>query len=84
MLCFLIWLLFDANQLYHSAEAGQIGVRRTVAVTILRPIAAITNALHISGPVNTANTELGTMRVGVGGSICSTGRDDPATARDRA
>ena len=41
LLCFLIWLLFDANQLYHSAQAGQIGVRRTVAVSILRPIAAV-------------------------------------------
>ena len=32
LVCFLFWLLFDANQLYRSAQAGQIGVRRTVAV----------------------------------------------------
>ena len=65
-LCFLIWLLFDANQLYHSAEAGQIGARRTVAVIILRPIAALSNALHISGPVNSADSALG--RCGIGGA----------------
>jgi lysophospholipase L1-like esterase len=68
----LIWLLFDANQLYHSAEAGQIGVRRTVAVTILRPFAALSNALRISGPVNAADTALG--RCGIGGApVCGNG-----------
>jgi len=66
LICFGVWLLFDANQLYHSAEAGQIGVRRTVAVTILRPIAAITDALRISGPVNSADAALG--RCGIGGA----------------
>jgi len=64
-LCFLIWLLFDANQLYHSAQAGQIGVRRSVAVAILRPIAAVANTLRISGPVNAADNALG--RCGIGG-----------------
>ncbi len=69
MLCFLIWLFVDANQLYNSAKAGQIGVRRTVAVSILRPIAAVVNALRISGPVNAADTALG--RCGIGGApVC--------------
>ena len=72
LICFGIWLVFDANQLYHAAEAGQIGVRRTVAVTILRPIAAITDALRISAPVNTADSALG--RCGIGGApACSSG-----------
>jgi uncharacterized protein len=72
LICFGVWLVFDANQLYHAAEAGQIGVRRTVAVTILRPIAAITDALRISGPVNTADSALG--RCGIGGvPVCNSG-----------
>ncbi len=72
LICFLIWVLFDANQLYHSAEAGQIGVRRTVAVIILRPIAAMTDALRISGPVNAADSALG--RCGIGGApVCGNG-----------
>jgi len=71
MVCFLLWLLFDANQLYRSAQAGQIGTRRTVAVFILRPIAAFANALRISGPVNASNTALGRCGA-VGGSVCGT------------
>ena len=72
LICFLVWLLFDANQLYHSAQAGQIGVRRTVAVIVLRPIAAITDALRISGPVNAADSALG--RCGIGGApVCGNG-----------
>ena len=72
LICFGIWVAFDANQLYHAAQAGQIGVRRSVAVTILRPIAAITDALRISGPVNTADAALG--RCGIGGApACSSG-----------
>ena len=72
LLCFAIWLVFDANQLYHAAQAGQIGVRRNVAMAILRPIAAVTDALRISGPVNTADSALG--RCGIGGApACSSG-----------
>ena len=72
LICFVVWLFFDANQLYHSAEAGQIGVRRSVAVSVLRPIAAITDALGISGPVNAADSALG--RCGIGGApVCDSG-----------
>ena len=76
LICFGVWLVLDANQLYRSAEAGQIGIRRTVAVSILRPIAALTNALHISGPVNAANSALGRCGA-VGGSVCTTGHTLP-------
>lgn len=67
--CFSLWLVFDANQLYRSAEAGQLGARRTVAMTVLRPIAALTNALGLSGPVNAANSALGRCGAGAG-SVC--------------
>jgi lysophospholipase L1-like esterase len=78
LLCFFVWLLFDANQLYHSAETGQIGVRRTVAVAILRPIAAFSNALRISGPVNSADSALG--RCGIGGApVCGNTGTGPVT-----
>lgn len=59
LLCFLIWTLFDANQLYHNALSSPFGTRRTVAVSLLRPIAAVTNAIGLSGPVNTADSALG-------------------------
>jgi hypothetical protein len=59
LLCFAIWTLFDANQLYHNALSSPFGARRTVAVTILRPIASVTNFFGLSGPVNAANSALG-------------------------
>ena len=78
LLCFLIWLLFDANKLYHSAETGQIGVRRTVAISILRPIAAVSNALRISGPVNAADSALGSCGIG-GAPVCGNSGSGPGS-----
>jgi len=78
LLCFSVWLLFDANQLYHSAETGPIGTRRSVAVSVLRPIAALSNALHFSGPVNAADSGLG--RCGIGGApACGNSGPGPGT-----
>ncbi len=59
LLCFGIWTLFDANQLYHNALTSPFGTRRSVSVAFLRPIAAVANALGLSGPVNAANSALG-------------------------
>jgi lysophospholipase L1-like esterase len=57
--CFGIWLLLDANQLYRSAEASPLGSRRTVSMIILRPIAAVTNAVGLSSLVSSADDALG-------------------------
>jgi len=59
LLCFAIWTLFDANQLYHNALTSPVGTRRSVSMSILRPIAAVANALGLSGPVNAADSALG-------------------------
>ena len=56
LLCFGIWFVLDANQLYRNAAAQPLGARRTAAIIMLRPIAAVTNALGISGPVNAADS----------------------------
>lgn len=58
LLCFGLWLLFDANQLYRNALSSPFGTRRSVALAILRPIASVTNALGFSVGVNTANSLL--------------------------
>ncbi len=59
LLCFGLWTLLDANQMYHEAvNGGADGTRRNVAIAVLRPIAAISNALHLSGLVNFGNTVL--------------------------
>lgn len=59
LICFALWTLFDANQLYHNAMSSPFGARRTVSLTILRPLAAVANALKVSGPVNAADSALG-------------------------
>ncbi|MHB1986783.1 MAG: DUF459 domain-containing protein [Acidimicrobiales bacterium] len=59
LVCFGLWTLFDANQLYHNALTSPFGTRRSVAIAILRPIAAITDAVGLSGPVNAADSALG-------------------------
>ncbi len=59
LLCFAIWTLFDANQLYHNALSSPFGTRRSVALSVLRPLAALSNVLHFSGPVNAADSALG-------------------------
>lgn len=59
LVCFGLWTAFDANQLYHNALSSPVGTRRTVSIEVLRPIAAVMNALDLSGPVNAANTLLG-------------------------
>lgn len=59
LVCFGLWTLFDAHQLYHNAMTSPFGTRRSVAMAILRPIAAVTDAVGLSGPVNTADSALG-------------------------
>jgi uncharacterized protein len=58
LVCFGIWLLFDANQLYLSARAGPLGTRRTVAMEVLRPFAWISNTFGLSSIVDGANDAL--------------------------
>jgi len=59
LICFALWTLFDANQLYHSALSSPEGARRTVSLTIVRPIAALSNALGLSFFVNWGDHMLG-------------------------
>ncbi len=54
-----VWLLFDATTLQHNAEVSPVGTRRTVALTVLRPIATTSRFLQISRLESTANGLLG-------------------------
>jgi lysophospholipase L1-like esterase len=59
LVCFGLWVLLDANQLYHSAQnGGADGTRRNVSMAVLRPIAAISNALHLSNLVSWGESAL--------------------------
>jgi lysophospholipase L1-like esterase len=68
LVCFGVWLVFDAKQLYDSALTAPLGTRRSVALSILRPIADLTNAIDLSRPVSGLDRALG--RTGTpGGSV---------------
>ncbi|HXZ82454.1 MAG TPA: DUF459 domain-containing protein [Acidimicrobiales bacterium] len=59
LLCFSLWLAFDARQLYNSANASPLGVRRSVAMSILRPIARVEELFGFDRVVNGGNRALG-------------------------
>jgi hypothetical protein len=52
LICFALWTFFDARQLYQGAVSSPIGVRRSVAMTILRPVARVEEALGLDRIVN--------------------------------
>ncbi len=59
LVCFGTWLFFDARQLYQSANASPIGLRRSVAMAILNPIARVEQALGFDRVVNGADRVVG-------------------------
>lgn len=59
LVCFGTWLFFDARQLYQSANASPIGVRRSVAMAILSPIARVEETVGFDRVVNGANRIVG-------------------------
>lgn len=59
LVCFGTWIFFDARQLYQSADASPIGVRRSVAMAILNPIARVEETLGFDRVVNVANRVVG-------------------------
>jgi hypothetical protein len=65
IVCFAVWLVLDAPTLLRSAEAGPLGVRRTVAVTVLRPIDDLSRALGLSHVVGAADRAIGRRGTGV-------------------
>jgi lysophospholipase L1-like esterase len=59
LLCFAIWLFLDARQLYQSAQTSPLGVRRSVAVAITRPIARVEDFLGVDRLDNAVNRVIG-------------------------
>jgi hypothetical protein len=54
-----VWLLLDAPTLLHSAQAGPLGTRRSVAITVLRPVAAVSDRLGLAHVVGGADRAIG-------------------------
>ncbi len=59
LVCFGTWLFFDARQLYQSANASPLGVRRSVAMAILNPIARLEQSIGFDRVVNGADRIVG-------------------------
>ena len=57
--CFALWLFVDSPTLLRSAQDAPLGTRRTVAIDVLRPIAAVSSALGLSHVVGAADRVIG-------------------------
>lgn len=82
VLAFCVWLVLDAPTLQHNAQVSPVGVRRTVALDILGPIAAVSRGLQLSHVVSVGNGVLGREgnRPGNGSTLLSVGpKRQPST-----
>ncbi len=59
LMCFAVWLVLDAPTLMRSAQDAPLGTRRTVAMAVLRPIAAVSGALGLGHVVTGADRVIG-------------------------
>jgi uncharacterized protein len=57
--CFLVWGLLAAPSLRRSAERSPLGVRRTAALAVLRPLARLSTVLGLGGVEPAAERVLG-------------------------
>jgi len=79
LICFALWTFFDARQLYQGALNSPIGLRRSVAMTILRPIARVEEALSLDRLVDGLDRLVG--KTGTpGGSAFAASPLPPATS----
>ncbi len=62
---FALWTLLDAPTLLHNAEGSPIGTRRSAAITVLRPWAAVSRGLGLSHVVGAADDIMGRHGPGV-------------------
>lgn len=59
VLAFCLWLLLFAPTLQHNAQTSPVGTRRTVALDILGPIAAVSRGLQLSRIVSETDAATG-------------------------
>lgn len=68
---FLVWLLLFAPTLQHNAQTSPIGTRRSVALSLLRPLAATSRGLGLSHIVSETDALTGRTgnRLGSGSNV---------------
>ena len=62
-----IWMVLDSTTLQHNAQVSPVGIRRTVALDLLGPIAAVSRVSQLSRIESMANSSLGRSADGAGG-----------------
>lgn len=77
---FSVWVVFDAPTLLRSAQASPYGARRSAAITMLRPIAALSHDLGLSHVVGAADRLMGRN----GGTVLQVGPQVPRRHTGRA
>jgi lysophospholipase L1-like esterase len=74
---FALWTVLDAPTLLHDADGAPLGARRSVAMSLLRPVAAVSEGLGLSHLVGAADRLMG--RDGPG--VVQVGGPPPAVRR---
>jgi uncharacterized protein len=59
VVCLCLWALLAAPLLERSAEAGPVGPRRAAALTVLRPLVAVSDGLLLSGATSSVERAFG-------------------------
>ena len=59
LICLSVWLLLNASALKRAAEASEIGARRSAALAVLGPIAAVGEVLQLDHLRNAISTAIG-------------------------
>ncbi|MEI8051259.1 MAG: DUF459 domain-containing protein [Actinomycetes bacterium] len=62
-----IWLFIDSTTLQHNAQVSPVGIRRTIALDLLGPVAALSRVTQVSHLESWANGALGRNGNGSGG-----------------
>ncbi len=83
LLCFSLWVLFDARQLYNSAYASPLGVRRSVAMSILRPVARFEEFFGFDRIVDGGNRALGRTGINTPGGVVVPPNTLPSGKKDQ-
>ena len=75
VVCLVVWGFLYAPALKSSSEAQPLGVRRTVSLWILRPMAAVSSALQLSRVTDAVSSALGKDPEAAPGGVIGPGPD---------
>ena len=75
----LVWTVLYAPTMKRAAEASPLGLRRTVSLAVLGPLATVSDWIGISGLANTIERAVGRDQAKPGGAFVPPPEDIPVT-----